>query len=40
MMKKLLLIVMGWLLIAANAFAIDVNSASQAELEALKGIGP
>jgi competence protein ComEA len=39
MIKKLLLVVLGWLLIAASVSALEVNSASQAELDALKGIG-
>jgi competence protein ComEA len=40
MIKKLLLVVLGWLLIAASVSALELNSASQAELDALKGIGP
>jgi competence protein ComEA len=39
MIKKLLLVVLGWLLIAASVSALELNSASQAELDALKGIG-
>ncbi|CAB3798623.1 ComEA family DNA-binding protein [Pararobbsia alpina] len=40
MIKKLLMVVLGWLLIAASVSALELNSASQAELDALKGIGP
>src|ERR1700744_5260332 len=40
MIKKLLLVILGWLLIAASVSALELNSASQAELDALKGIGP
>ncbi len=40
MIKKLFLVVLGWLLIAASVSALELNSASQAELDALKGIGP
>jgi competence protein ComEA len=40
MIKKLLLVVLGWLLVVASVSALELNSASQAELDALKGIGP
>jgi competence protein ComEA len=40
MIKKLLLAVLGWLLVVASVSALELNSASQAELDALKGIGP
>lgn len=39
MLKKLLL-ALSVLLFTAFAWAVDVNTASQAELEAIKGIGP
>lgn len=40
-MKKLLAVLAACLLLALPAFAaVDINSASQAELEAVKGIGP
>jgi competence protein ComEA len=39
MIKKLLLVVLGWLLVVASVSALELNSASQAELDALKGIG-
>jgi competence protein ComEA len=40
MIKKLFLVVLGWLLVVASVSALELNSASQAELDALKGIGP
>jgi competence protein ComEA len=40
-MKKLLAVIAATLLLALPAFAaVDLNSASQAELETVKGIGP
>jgi competence protein ComEA len=38
-MLKKLLVVLGGLLFAAFAWAVDVNTATQAELESVKGIG-
>jgi competence protein ComEA len=40
-MKKLLLVLVACFAFAINAFAaVNINSASQAELETIKGIGP
>lgn len=40
-MKKLGMVVVGWLLAMGLAFAqININTASQEELDGLKGIGP
>ena len=40
-MKKLGMVVVGWLLAMSMAFAqININTASQEELDGLKGIGP
>lgn len=39
-MKKLLLVLAAWLCLAVQAYAVELNTATQAELEALKGIGP
>lgn len=39
-MKKLLAVLVGLLMSMSLAFAVDVNSASQQELETIKGIGP
>ena len=41
MIKKLLLAITGWLLFAGLALAqVNINTASQEELDGLKGIGP
>jgi competence protein ComEA len=40
-MKRWLLVIVLWLAFAASALAaVDINSASEAELQALNGIGP
>ena len=40
-MKKLLLVLVACFALAINAFAaVNINTASQAELESIKGIGP
>ena len=40
-MKKLWMVAAGWLLATSLAFAqININTASQEELDGLKGIGP
>ena len=39
-MKKLLLVLFAWLSFAVHAFGVELNTATQAELEALKGVGP
>ena len=38
-MKKLLFILVSLLVLCGSSFAVDLNKATQAELEALKGIG-
>ena len=38
-MKKLLFIFVSLLVLCGSSFAVDLNKATQAELEALKGIG-
>lgn len=40
MIKKWLLVLLAWLFLAVHAYAVELNTATQAELEALKGIGP
>ena len=40
MMKKWLLVLFAWLSFATHVFAVELNTASQSDLEALKGIGP
>jgi competence protein ComEA len=41
MLRKLLIVLIGWLIAASTAWAaVDVNTADQATLESLKGIGP
>jgi competence protein ComEA len=41
MIRKLLVVLIGWLIAASTAWAVvDVNTADQATLETLKGIGP
>jgi competence protein ComEA len=40
MIKKWLLVLLALLSFAVNASAVELNTATQAELEALKGIGP
>jgi competence protein ComEA len=40
MIKKWLLVLLAWLSLAVHAYAVELNTATQAELEALKGIGP
>ena len=39
-MKKFLLLLVSLLVWCGSSFAVDLNKATQAELEALKGIGP
>ena len=40
-MKKLLLVVLAWFALAGGAFAaVNINTATKAELESLNGIGP
>ena len=40
-MKKLLLVLMGFLMSIGMAFAaIDINSATEKELDGIKGVGP
>lgn len=40
-MKKLLLVIVAWFAFAVSAFAaVDINSASEADLQKLNGIGP
>lgn len=40
MMKKLLLVLIACLSFVTHVFAVELNTASQSDLEALKGIGP